>query len=225
MTASGPGGGAAPDEPDGTPSVPEYVWRLFLEDDERAIRASAPREPAARDRIPGRPPEPPSAVAPPPADADRAGPPRARTGRPGRPGHPGRPGLASDTVGEAWRPEDPGAGPSWRELDGRARLRRIGRVVGTAAAVALALTAWSQLSTDPVAPDGGPAETIGQRLEESPALPPPASPAPTQSAAASTAVFEPAPSAIPRASVSPRTAGSPGTGDSPWTADAPWTFD
>jgi hypothetical protein len=214
MTASGPGSGDTPDQPDGTPSVPEYVWRLFLEDDERAIRASAPREPAARDRFPGRQPEPPA-------------------GRPARPVHSPSvhsPSLrTSDTVGEAWRPEDRWAGPAWRELDGRARVRRLGRVLGTAAAVALALTAWSQLSTGPATPGSGPAETIGQRLEESPALPsvssgtdsgtdlgadsgtgsgagspadssPAESLAPTESAAASPAVFDPAPSAIPRAS-------------------------
>ncbi|WP_399888849.1 hypothetical protein ACGH7X_26475 [Streptomyces sp. BBFR51] len=189
MTASGPGSGATPGEPDGTPSVPEHVWRLFQEDDERAIRASAPREPSARDRTPGWRPEPP------------AGRPDTRPDT--RPGT--RPDLSSDTVGEAWRAEDPWTGPAWRELDGRARLRRAGRVLGTAAAVALALTAWSQLSTGPVPPGEGPAETIGQRLEESPALPTPASPAPTESATASPAVFEPAPSAIPRASVSPWT--------------------
>ncbi|MEV7223574.1 hypothetical protein AB0N98_27300 [Streptomyces sp. NPDC093681] len=213
MTASGPGGGDTPDQPDGTPSVPEYVWRLFLEDDERAIRASAPREPAARDRFPGRQPEPPA-----------GGP-----DRPVRSSSPSSPSsLTSDTVGEAWRPEDRWAGPAWRELDGRARVRRLGRVLGTAAAVALALTAWSQLSTGPVTPGSGPAETIGQRLEESPALPsvnsgtdsgtgidagtdsgagspadsPTDSLAPTESAAASPAVFDPAPSAIPRASAS-----------------------
>ncbi|MEU9070015.1 hypothetical protein AB0D60_24370 [Streptomyces sp. NPDC048306] len=210
MTATGPGGGDTPDQPDGTPSVPEYVWRLFLEDDERAIRASAPREPAARDRFPGRQPEPPA-------------------GGPARPVRSSSPSsLTSDTVGEAWRPEDRWAGPAWRELDGRARVRRVGRVLGTAAAVALALTAWSQLSTGPVTPGSGPAETIGQRLEESPALPSvnsgtgsgtgidagtdsgAGSPtdslaeslAPTESAAASPAVFDPAPSAIPRASAS-----------------------
>ncbi|WP_030190082.1 hypothetical protein [Streptomyces violaceorubidus] len=183
MTASGPGSGDTPGEPDGTPAVPEYVWRLFLEDDERAIRASAPREPSARDRVPGRGPQEP------PAD---------------------RPDRARGTVGEAWRREETWAGPAWRELDGRARLRRVGRLAGTAAALALALTAWSQLSTGPATPGGGPAETIGQRLEESPALPTPASPAPaslapTESGAASPAVFEPVPSAIPRASTSPWT--------------------
>ncbi|MFD5284595.1 hypothetical protein [Streptomyces rubrogriseus] len=188
MTASGPGGGDTPDGPHDAPAVPEYVWRLFLEDDERAIHASAPREPAARDRVPGSQPEP-------PAD---------------------RPGRARDTVGEPWRREDAWAGPSWRELDGRARLRRTGRVLGTAAAVALAVTAWSQLTTGPATPGGGPAETIGQRLEESPALPSPASvadtPASTESAGASPAAFEPSPaafvptpSAIPRAPASTRT--------------------
>jgi hypothetical protein len=193
MTASGPGSGDTPGEPDGAPDVPEYVWRLFLEDDERAIRASAPREPSARDRTRGRQPEPWTGREPLRALPDPAG-------------HPDtRPGRSCDTVGEAWRPEDPWTGPAWRELDGRARLRRAGRVIGTATAVALALTAWSQLSTGPVPAGGGPAETIGQRLEESPALPAPASLAPTESAAASPAVFEPAPSAMPRASVSPWT--------------------
>ncbi|MFJ6072329.1 hypothetical protein ACIQFU_16025 [Streptomyces sp. NPDC093065] len=210
MTASGPGSGGAQGEPDGTPSVPEHVWRLFLEDDERAIRASAPREPSARDRLSGRGPELPA----------------------GRPVGSVRP---AETVGEAWRPEDTWAGPAWRELDGRARARRIGRVLGTAAAVAVALTAWSQLSGGPVAPGGGPAETIGQRLEESPALPTAASGAasgaasvadvgadsgagsptdplseslaPTESGAAGPAVFDPAPSAIPRASASSQTFG------------------
>ncbi|MFD0456613.1 hypothetical protein ACFQ2H_12820 [Streptomyces violaceoruber] len=84
-------------------------------------------------------------------------------------------------------------------------------MLGTAAAVALAVTAWSQLTTGPATPGGGPAETIGQRLEESPALPSPASvadtPASAESAGASPAAFEPAPSAIPRAPASTRTFG------------------
>ncbi|NEC72227.1 hypothetical protein G3I25_11610, partial [Streptomyces rochei] len=68
MTASGPDGGATPNEPHepggvphvpgGVPHVPEDVWRRFLEDDERAIRASALREPAARERTPGWRPAP-----------------------------------------------------------------------------------------------------------------------------------------------------------------------
>lgn len=87
---------------------------------------------------------------------------------------------------------------------------------GTAAALAVVLGAWSQLSTGPATPGGGPAETIGQRLEESPALPTPGSVAPraslgsgadslapTVSGAASAAVFDPAPSGIPGATGSP----------------------
>ncbi|MFG2325649.1 hypothetical protein [Streptomyces sp. NPDC048568] len=190
MTASGPDRGATPGEPDepgGTPPVPEHVWRLFLEDDEHAIRASAPREPSARDRTPGWQPGPPA--------SGPLGPPYARPA----------PAPAPGTVGEAWRPEDPWAGPGWRELDRRARLRRIGRVIGTATAVALALTAWSQLSTGPGTPGGEPADTIGRRLDESPALPTLASLAPTESGTASPAAFAPAPTAIPRASASPWT--------------------
>ncbi|MFB6550639.1 hypothetical protein [Streptomyces sp. NPDC056405] len=197
MTASGPGSGATPEQPDqpdqpdqpgGTPSVPEYVWRQFLEDDERAIRASALREPAARDRTPGWRPRP-------PGGADTHTHTDAPAARP------------SGVVGELWHPEDPWTGPAWRALDGRARVRRVGRVIGTAAAVALALTAWSQLSTGPGTPGGGPAETIGQHLEESPVLESPVLPtaaslAPTASGDASPAVFEPAPSAVPRASSS-----------------------
>ncbi|MGW8061500.1 hypothetical protein ACVV2G_04255 [Streptomyces ziwulingensis] len=173
-TPDGPDSGLAPAGPDngatpaGVPPVPEDVWRRFLEDDERAIRASAPREPSARERTAGR-----------------------------------RPGPAPAAVGELWYPEDPGAGPAWRDLDGRARLRRIGRVIGTAAAVALALTAWSQLTTGPGTPGGGPADTIGQRLEESPVLPSAASLAPTASGSASPALFEPGPSAVPRTTASP----------------------
>ncbi|WP_395573282.1 hypothetical protein [Streptomyces sp. BK79] len=178
MTASAPG------EPDGPPSVPEYVWRKFLEDDERAIRASAPREPAALDRTPGWRPGPPDGTATPPAG-------RVPSGR------------SRDPVGELWHPEDPASDRAWRDLDGRARLRRIGRVVGTAAAVALALTAWSQLSAGSGTPGGGPAETIGQRLEESPLLPTAASLAPTASGSASPAAFAPTPSTVPRASLAP----------------------
>ncbi|MFC8569112.1 hypothetical protein ACFUIW_25495 [Streptomyces sp. NPDC057245] len=180
MTASGPGSGGTPGgpgEPGGTPPVPEHVWRMFLEDSEHAIRTSAPREPSAQDRMPGWQPRRP------PADT-------ANT---------------ANTVGEAWRPEDPWQGPAWRELDRRARLRRAGRVLGAAAALALGLTAWSQLSAEEVVPDGEPAATIGQRLEESPPVPGPASPAPDESATATPAVFEPAPSAIPRMSAHPRT--------------------
>ncbi|MEU9521245.1 hypothetical protein [Streptomyces sp. NPDC048224] len=229
MTATGPGSGDDDRrEPDGTPSVPEYVWRLFLEDDERAIRASAPREPAARDRFPGGLPEP-SAERPGRSGTDDH---PGASGRPdpsdrpdpsGRPEPRDRPGPV-ETVGEAWCPEDAWAGPGRREPDGRSRGRRFARVFGTAAALAVVLGAWSQLSTGPATPGGNPAETIGQRLEESPALPTPGSVvprasldpdtdslAPTVSGAASPAVFDAAPSATSGTTGSPGTVGSPGT--------------
>ncbi|MGW0495349.1 hypothetical protein ACWD0Z_07930 [Streptomyces sp. NPDC003007] len=50
-------------------------------------------------------------------------------------------------VGDLWQPEDPRVGVAWGDLDRRAKVRRAGRVAATAAAVALALGAWSQLST------------------------------------------------------------------------------
>ncbi|MGZ3101408.1 hypothetical protein [Streptomyces sp. H62] len=177
MTAYGSDSGAAPDGPDGVPPVPEDVWRRFLQDDERAIRASAPREPSARERLP-----------------DGGGP----DGGPWA-------GPASAGVGEPWHPEDPWARPAWRELDTRARLRRTGRVIGTAAALALALTAWSQLSAGGGTPGGGPADTIGRR-PESPVPSTAATLAPTATGPASTAVFVPVPSALPHASTTRLTA-------------------
>ncbi|OUC92870.1 hypothetical protein [Streptomyces swartbergensis] len=111
MTTEGPGGGrGTPDEPDSTPPVPDDVWLRFLKDSEPAIRASAPREPSARERAAGRQLQPPH------------------------------------TVGDLWQPEDLWVRVAWRDLDRRAKVRRVGRVVATAAAVALALGAWSQLS-------------------------------------------------------------------------------
>ncbi|AXE83703.1 hypothetical protein ABZZ16_39540 [Streptomyces sp. NPDC006386] len=111
MTTEGPGGRGAPDEPEGVFSVPDEVWLRFLTDSESAIRASAPREPSARERAAGRQPQPPHAV------------------------------------GDLWQPEELWVRVAWRDLDRGAKVRRVGRVVATAAAVALALGAWSQLST------------------------------------------------------------------------------
>ncbi|MEU0224304.1 hypothetical protein ABZ177_08130 [Streptomyces sp. NPDC006284] len=177
MTAYGSDSGAAPDGPDGVPPVPEDVWRRFLQDDERAIRASAPREPSARERLP-----------------DGGGPDAGPWA-----------GPASAGVGEPWHPEDPWARPAWRELDTRARLRRTGRVIGTAAALALALTAWSQLSAGGGTPGGGPADTIGRR-PEGPVPSTAATLAPTATGPASTAVFVPVPSVLPHASTTRLTA-------------------
>ncbi|MGX1562189.1 hypothetical protein [Streptomyces sp. NPDC055506] len=111
MTTEGPGGRGNPDEPDGVPSIPDEVWLRFLSDSEHSIRASAPREPSAKERAAGRRLQPPH------------------------------------SVGDLWQPEDLWVRVAWRDLDRRAKARRAGRVVATAAAVALALGAWSQLST------------------------------------------------------------------------------
>ncbi|MEU1306409.1 hypothetical protein [Streptomyces shenzhenensis] len=138
-------------EGDGTPPVPDTVWQKFLDDTERAIRRSAPREPSAWERT-APPPEP-------------------------------------DAVGELWQRPDPWPGPAWRDMDGPARRRRVGRVLGTLAAAALALSALSLL---PAGSGGGPAsaddatsqqsEDVPDRLPTataSPTLPTPAAPTPT----------------------------------------------
>ncbi|MFI5571558.1 hypothetical protein ACIA6T_30300 [Streptomyces sp. NPDC051740] len=140
MTAQRPDDGGTPEERDGTPSLPEDVWRRFLTDNERAIRATAPREPSALQRT------------------------RQHTG-----GGAARGDADVEAVGDLWQPDGPWDGPSWREMDGRARLRRVGRVVGTAAAIALALGAWSQLSTGAGTPAEGPGDTVLQQSEEMPA--------------------------------------------------------
>ncbi|MGJ3562171.1 hypothetical protein ACR6C2_44300 [Streptomyces sp. INA 01156] len=149
-------------------SPPDELWQRFLTDNERAIRASAPVEPSASQRAAGWRPQP------------------ARAAR------RGTEGQGDDTtafVGDLWYPEDPWEGPSWRNLDGRARVRRVGRVIGTAAAIAVAVGAWSLLSTGACTARQEPGETVLQQSEDIPAeLPtatsPPAglaSPAPTAS--------------------------------------------
>ncbi|GHE46540.1 hypothetical protein QWL27_30655 [Streptomyces thermocarboxydus] len=159
MTVQGPDDGGTPrDREDGVPSLPDDVWQRFLMDSEQAIRTSAPWEPSAVQRAAGRSPQPPQ----PP----RAPEPAQRPSPPPRHDTP-------DPVGDLWQPDDPWEGPAWRDLDARARLRRIGRVVGTAAAIALALGAWSQLSTGAGAPAEGPGDTVLQQSEEAPVTLPP----------------------------------------------------
>jgi hypothetical protein len=162
VTTQGPGSESAPDEPHGTPSVPEGVWLKFLSDSEFAIRASAPRELSARERGIGAIPQP----------LDDAMPVR-RTG--GSHDEPTDSGPAA--VGDLWQSEDPWTAPAWRDLDGRARLRRACRVITTAAAIALALGAWSCLSTSGPASDG-PGVTTVRQLEEASQGPPTAAPFP-----------------------------------------------
>ncbi|GGS27408.1 hypothetical protein AB0E75_06615 [Streptomyces griseoviridis] len=145
MSGTGAGTGGTPDEDD--------VWRKFLMDSEEAIRVSAPREPSAREREPGRTA---SAVA--------------------RPDGPAGPGAMAGGVGEPWQPDEPLPWPAWRDLDGPARLRRVARGLGAAAAVVLALTGWSQLTAGPGTPSGGPGDTVVERVEDAPAELPTAGP-------------------------------------------------
>ncbi|MFD0211965.1 hypothetical protein ACFVH9_23375 [Streptomyces hirsutus] len=156
MTAQRPDG-ETPEDRDRTPSVPDEVWQRFLTDNERAIRATAPVEPSALQRASGWQP----------AGTDA----QDRTE-----------GQVTDTtgaVGDLWHPDDPWEGPSWRNLDGRARARRVCRVIGTAAAIALVLGAWSQLSTGAGSADQGPADTVLQQSEDVPAELPTATSAPS----------------------------------------------
>ncbi|CAL9424865.1 hypothetical protein SUDANB6_01928 [Streptomyces sp. enrichment culture] len=153
MTTLGPGSGDASGEPEGTPGVPEEVWQKFLTDSEDAIRGSAPREPSARERVPGWFPGPP----------DTAGA-RRWAERP----YGGRGEVVTGAVGDLWQPEEPRGGSPWRELDRRARLRRVGRMAGTAAAVALALAAWSRLPAGSGAPGDGPGPATVRQLEDAP---------------------------------------------------------
>ncbi|WP_406728972.1 hypothetical protein WJ438_36470 [Streptomyces sp. GD-15H] len=159
MTAQRPENGETPEGGDGVPSPPDEVWQRFLTDNERAIRSSAPVEPSALQRAAGWQPQP--------ARADARG---------------DTEGQGDDTtafVGDLWHPEDPWEGPSWRDLDGRARVRRVCRVIGTAAAIAVALGAWSLLSTGTGAPRQGPGDTVLQQSEDIPAELPTATSLPT----------------------------------------------
>lgn len=156
VTTRQPDDPGLPDEPEDTPPIPDEVWLRFLADSERAIRVSAPREPSAQERSQGR------HLQPPKGHGDGDGP-EQRTRRSPE---------AADAVGELWEPEDLWAAPAWRDLDGRARLRRAGRVIAAAAAVTLALGAWSWLSTSADAPGATPGDTVQQLEEAAPSATP-----------------------------------------------------
>ncbi|QOV34530.1 hypothetical protein IM697_31040 [Streptomyces ferrugineus] len=163
MTTHGAGGDGAPEEWDGSTSGSEEIWQKFLTDNERAIRTSAPKEPSARERALGRRPRP----------LDRA---QERK----RFRHHAPASAEADAVGELWRPADHRAGPAWRDLDSRARARRVGRVVATGAAIALALGAWSWLSTTAGAPEGGLDDITVQQSERARHEPPTATDLPSR---------------------------------------------
>ncbi|MEU0742683.1 hypothetical protein [Streptomyces sp. NPDC006134] len=203
MTTLGPGSGDTLGGPEGTPGVPEEVWQKFLADSEDAIRGSAPREPSAWERAPGRFPGPPDT-----AEAERWV--ERRAGCP----YDDRGNAATGAVGELWQPEEPWGGPLWRNLDRRARLRRAGRVAGTAAAVALALAAWSWLPTGSGVPGNGPGPATVQQLEDAPEELPTATARPVGGAAEGAVETRPA---GPGARCVPSASWSPPRQPEPWS--------
>ncbi|MFJ9543796.1 hypothetical protein ACIRPX_42210 [Streptomyces sp. NPDC101225] len=148
MAAEDPEEGGTPGEGGGVPPVPDTVWRKFLEDTEQAIQASATRELSARERAAG--------VRPDPAGPQGPGQ-RKRTGAPAE--------DSLDAVGEVWEPEDVWPGPPWREMDGPARCRRVGRILSAIAAVLVAVGALSYASSRSGVPGGTPGDTASQQSE------------------------------------------------------------
>lgn len=62
-------------------------------------------------------------------------------------------------VGDAWSPADTLPEPAWRHLDTRGRIRRLGRILTGAAALAALLGLFTCLPEEPPSLPGGPAET------------------------------------------------------------------
>ncbi|WP_427164654.1 hypothetical protein ACQF4J_04560 [Streptomyces sp. C1-1] len=152
MVAEDPGQGGTPDEEGAVPPIPDTIWRRFLGDTEQAIRASAPREPSARERAAGSHPDP----------ADSHG---VRQER--REDAPAEPWSASfDAVGEVWQPEERRPAPAWRDMDGPTRWRRVGHVLATVAAVLVAVGALSQASSRSGTPGGTPTVATSQQSDE-----------------------------------------------------------
>lgn len=118
--------------------VPDEVWQKFLTDSESAIRRSAPKEPSALERT--------ALARRELSDADGA----------------------AVAVGELWQPEDRWGGPAWRDMDRRARRRRVGRAVGTLAALALLFGALSLLPASSRNPYQNPGGIVSQPSEEAP---------------------------------------------------------
>ncbi|MFE1248008.1 hypothetical protein [Streptomyces sp. NPDC058735] len=169
MNGQGQGSDGTPGDPYGTPGTPgaqDEVWLRFLTDSESAIRACALKEPSADERVSGRAPRP---------AADR----ETERPRPLADGHDDHPSpVGSEAVGALWQRDYMTAGPAWRDLDGRARLRLVGRAVTTAVAIALALVVWSRLSPDSGTGTGEPTGDVVQQLEDAPGDLPATTPAP-----------------------------------------------
>lgn len=155
MTEQGAGGGPRGYD-GGMPAVPDEVWARFAHDTERAIARSAPREPSARERAGG-------------GGIDAPGwNPGEAVGSAWIPAEPTASAWnPAEAVGELWQPEVRPARPAWRDLDARARRRRIARLLGAAGAVVLL---WAVASGAPVGPRDGyaPGDATVKQSEDAP---------------------------------------------------------
>ncbi|MEV6940791.1 hypothetical protein AB0N07_01965 [Streptomyces sp. NPDC051172] len=151
MVVDDPEQGGTPGYGGGVPPVPDAIWRKFLDDTEQAIRASTPRELSAQERA--------AEVRPDPAHPQG----KRRQIRRGVFSETGPGSL--DAVGEVWEPEEVWTRPAWRDMDGPARRRRVGRVFHAVAAALLTAGLLCRASNDPGDPDGTPGEAASQQSE------------------------------------------------------------
>ncbi|BDD76579.1 membrane protein [Streptomyces lividans] len=98
-----------------------------------------------------------------------------------RTGHPERNGR----VGDAWDRDDAPAEHPWRHLDARGRIRRLGRILAGAAALAVLLGLFTCLPEEPPGLPTGPEDTSPPRTSS--AVVESTSPAPTSSPSADAA--------------------------------------
>ncbi|MFF5980510.1 hypothetical protein ACFY78_16870 [Streptomyces olindensis] len=123
----------------------DEVWQRFLRDSERAIGASAPKEPSAQERM------------------DRAE--RLRAGE--RVASHRQDGQEQiEAVGELYDPEDRWQGPAWQDMDVRARRRLIGRGLGLVTAIVVVLGASSQFSSDSGKGVGTPGDMVSTQSDD-----------------------------------------------------------
>ncbi|MFI1733819.1 hypothetical protein ACH40E_32325 [Streptomyces acidicola] len=132
------------------------MWQRFLEDNERTIRDSAPKEPSAKERT--------ALVRLNAMDKDTEREHAHHQRRITDEAEQDR----QEAVGELWQPEEITTGPAWGDMDGRARRRRVGRALGTVAAVIVVVGAVSQLSTGSGTPSEKDGEATSMQSEDVP---------------------------------------------------------
>lgn len=147
------------DEDEAPDSPLDELWQKFLDDNERAIQASAPRELSALERK-ATDPWPPLQVN---AAPRRTAPTRASAAGASR--DEARP---LDAVGELWQPEGPRPRLAWGDMDREERLRRVGRALGAAAAVVVLLGMASYLPPSSGNPTGRTADADSSQTEDVP---------------------------------------------------------